>query len=113
MKVLCCIFGVALVGLWILFTTTTSDKCFVGLLLNLIGVVITSFFTFQQSDKGGYCLELEEGTVIDDKGTTVKEAKGKDQQQKKWHKRWAVLGLCYLLSGLAFQLWHQWIANTK
>lgn len=102
------------IGLIFLPSVSPLDKCVTGLLLNIVGVLIAFLFAFPQPDYDeGYGIGLEDGDVIDDKGTTVKEAREINQLKKRWHKAWAILGLVYLLTGLLSQLMHQWTLNPK
>ena len=108
------LFGACVVLSALFCTTTVIDRCAAGLILNMVGVLIVFVFGFPQPDYDSGCsIGLEDGTVIDDNGTTVDDQVKHDQIDKKWHKALSILGLVYLFAGFGFQLWYQLAQNLK
>ena len=95
--------------------TTIIDKCAVGLVLNMIGVVVVFLFGFPQPDYNIGCVRGDEqGSVIDKAtGKTEGDLEEENKVLKKWHKAWSILGLLYLFAGFGFQLWHQLTQTVK
>ena len=77
-----------------------------GILLNIIGVLITFLFAFpQESYSEGVGIGLEEMTPIPFEGgrLTVKDFNELQRKMAKVHRRLSLVGLSYLLAGLIFQ----------
>lgn len=84
------------------------DCCAIGLVLNILGVLITFFYGFPRTDyDGGVAIVVEDGTVIDDEGTTAGVFRVMNETLKLWHKVCSFWGLIFLLAGFVFQLYYQ------
>lgn len=114
-KILYVMFVVLWIGMMFLSRILLTDKCATGLMLNMVGVVITFLFAFPQKDYDIGCVRgFESDTVIDEAtGETDTERREQNKNLKRRHKLWALLGLVYLLSGLGFQLWYQLTLSAR
>ena len=99
-------------SLTIVFAThkfSSFDHCSEGLVLNLIGIVISFLFAFSNPIYvDGICVGLEDGTEIDFEGRRITVAQFNiiETEKAKVHKWWSFLGLAYLITGTIFQLLH-------
>lgn len=115
-KTLRVLFGLSLmvwIGLIALFVATPCPRLNYnakGIILNLIGVLITFVFAFpQESFSEGVSIDLGGQTRIpfEDGVITVDEFNALQRAKAKEHKRMSYLGLSYLLSGFGFQLFYE------
>lgn len=111
-KWMLCAFLLLGLVLTIVFATHTFgslDYCSEGLLLNLIGIVISFLFAFSNPIYvDGIGVGLEDGTEISFEGRkiTVAEFLKIEREKAKVHKWWSILGVVYLIAGTVFQLFH-------
>lgn len=91
----------------VLVLATPLDNCSIGLILNIIGALITIFIAFPQADHEAIgVLVVEDGTPLEH-GMTAGEMRQIGRQKCIWSRCCSILGVVCLVIGFAFQLYAQ------
>jgi len=81
----------------------------IGLIFGLIGVIIIFIWgPPQPSLEEGIGLALEDNTIINEQGETVKDYNRNLQKKRKRFNQLSRIGLLLIFIGFAFQLWSTW-----
>jgi len=86
----------------------------IGLALGIVGVILLFFFGFPQpSFEHGVSIDVEDGTVIDEKGTTAHQYAKQALAAKRDHESISSSGLALVGLGFVFQLWALYSDDKK
>jgi len=102
-----CLFSAVVVIIMGMLCVQRLDYSAKGLVLNIIGALITALVAFPQPNYesvGG--IVVEDGTPMGN-GMTAGEMRDLCERNCAWSKRSSVLGIFCLILGFAFQLYYQ------